>query len=33
VWIDAAGDINVDKGVRYLYEKGQWTDPSAKAKV
>lgn len=33
VWIDAAGEINVDKGIKYLYEKGQWTDPSSKAKV
>jgi cytochrome b6-f complex iron-sulfur subunit len=33
IWIDAAGDINVDKGIKYLYEKNQWGDPSSKAKV
>ena len=33
VWIDAAGEINVDKGVVFLFEKQQWSDPSAKAKV
>jgi cytochrome b6-f complex iron-sulfur subunit len=33
VWIDSAGDINVDKGIKFLFEKGQWTDPAAKAKV
>ncbi len=33
VWIDAAGEINVDKGISFLFEKGQWTDPAANAKV
>ncbi|MCK6546199.1 ubiquinol-cytochrome c reductase iron-sulfur subunit [Myxococcota bacterium] len=33
VWIDAAGDVNIDKGVKFLFEKGQWSDPASRAKV
>ncbi len=33
VWIDAAGEINVDKGVKFLFEKDQWGKPDSKAKV
>lgn len=33
VSIDAAGEINVDKGVKFLWEKGEWTNPDSKAKV
>ncbi len=33
VWIDPAGEINIDKGIKFLYEKQQWGDPEAKAKV
>ena len=33
VWIDAAGEINVDKGIVFLKEKTQWGDALAKAKV
>lgn len=33
VWIDAAGEINVDKGIKFLWEKDEWGKPEAKAKV
>jgi cytochrome b6-f complex iron-sulfur subunit len=36
VWIDPAGEIYVDRGIKFLYDmnKGQWpSDPNARAKV
>lgn len=33
VWLDSSGEINVDKGVKFLFEKDQWGSPEAKAKV
>lgn len=33
VWIDAAGEINVDRGVVFLFERGEWASSDSKAKV
>lgn len=31
--LDENGEIVVDKGTKFLYEKGQWDDPDAKLRV
>jgi cytochrome b6-f complex iron-sulfur subunit len=33
VWIDAAGEINIDKGIVFLGEKDEWGKQGSKAKV
>ena len=33
VWIDRMGEINVDKSVSYLFERGDWQRPGSRARV
>ena len=33
VWIAEDGHIKVDRGVKFLWERGQWADPDSKAKA
>jgi len=33
IWTGDDGSIWVDRGVKFLWEKGQWADPASKAKV